>query len=250
MTPVVLVWLAVVVAIATRLALIGEVNRHSLSWGDAYLSTVLSWLYWLVIAMALHHRSTGSMQGLSRRTVALSTLPIALGAIVWSSLAENILLPGSPPVLSLVSKRLLPEILWQAAIFICIYVWFKNSGDGHTSAVTKPHSITLKVGSQNLVLKAADIILVQSQDYYSEVVTNDKKHLVREPVYSLSNKLEPLGFVRINRSAIVNLSAVSRFGQLAKFGYGVEMQDGTRFKIGKTYREVVARRLENMVTHL
>jgi hypothetical protein len=49
-----------------------------------------------------------------------------------------------------------------------------------------------------------DIILISGADDYSEVVTSSGRHLVRMPLNSFEQRLQPERFLRVHRSTIIN----------------------------------------------
>ena len=73
--------------------------------------------------------------------------------------------------------------------------------------------------------------------------TDDDTHLVRETMKGLEQKLDPERFVRIHRSAIVNLDRVAEIRHWSSGEYRVELDDGTELKLTRTYRERILDRV-------
>jgi hypothetical protein len=61
------------------------------------------------------------------------------------------------------------------------------------------------------------------------------EHLVRRRIGDLEAQLNPRNFVRIHRSAIVNLSAVSRMVPWFSGGYLVHLDSGKELKLSRSY---------------
>jgi two-component system, LytTR family, response regulator len=65
-----------------------------------------------------------------------------------------------------------------------------------------------KDGDRSVVVKAAEIIWIEAEDYYVLVHTRQGRHLVRASLASLEQRLDPHRFVRVHRTAIVNVDEV------------------------------------------
>jgi two-component system LytT family response regulator len=61
--------------------------------------------------------------------------------------------------------------------------------------------------------------------------------LLRETLATLETRLAPDKFVRISRSAIVNLGRVKELKRLFYGGYELMLQDGTKLTLSRRYRD-------------
>jgi two-component system, LytTR family, response regulator len=61
----------------------------------------------------------------------------------------------------------------------------------------------------------------------------------------LERDLDPGAFCRIHRSAIVNLDRVRELRLNASGEYEVALQDGTRLRLSRSYREQIQSRLRS-----
>ena len=82
------------------------------------------------------------------------------------------------------------------------------------------------------ILHATEIDWISAADYYAELHVGKRCHLLRESLASLEHRLEGLRFVRIHRSAIVNLARVRqlRFSGRAS---ALILEDGTRLPVSR-----------------
>ncbi len=80
------------------------------------------------------------------------------------------------------------------------------------------------------------IIFIEREDAQSIIVTKTSRHYVYETITSLIGRLE-VNFLRINQSAIVNLTEVASLQQNQ-----IIMKSGETFTIGRTYHKEVKRR--------
>jgi two-component system LytT family response regulator len=63
---------------------------------------------------------------------------------------------------------------------------------------------------------------------------------------AVESRLEKHNFVRIHRSAIVNLDRVCRL-KLLSYGDGeIELRDGTKLQMSRSYRQAVTDRLKSL----
>ena len=105
--------------------------------------------------------------------------------------------------------------------------------------------IVREVG-QIVVVPTRDVDWVEGADYYAKLHVRNAVHMLRETLSSLEQRLDARKFLRIHRSAIVNLTRV-RAVESAVRGEGVAvLADGTRLKVTRAKREELERRLEQL----
>ena len=103
--------------------------------------------------------------------------------------------------------------------------------------------IVREVG-QIIVVPTRDVDWVEGADYYVKLHVRNTVHMLRETLASLEQRLDARKFLRIHRSAIVNLTRV-RAVEAAVRGEGVAvLVDGTRLKVTRAKREELERKLE------
>jgi two-component system LytT family response regulator len=69
--------------------------------------------------------------------------------------------------------------------------------------------IVVPTATGDLVIDADEIDWIEADDYYAAVHARDGRHLIRESLASLEQRLDGGRFVRAHRSAIVNVDRVS-----------------------------------------
>jgi len=103
--------------------------------------------------------------------------------------------------------------------------------------------IVREVG-QIIVVPTRDVDWVEGADYYVKLHVRNAVHMLRETLSSLEQRLDPRKFLRIHRSAIVNLTRI-RVVEASVRGEGVAvLVDGTRLKVTRARREELERKLE------
>lgn len=78
---------------------------------------------------------------------------------------------------------------------------------------------------------------------YAEIYTDQKKYLLREPLNVLIDQLNPSKFIRIHRSAIINVSYMKEVIYSNYSEVDVKMSDEKLFRISKTYKKDFQKKL-------
>ncbi len=106
-----------------------------------------------------------------------------------------------------------------------------------------PAKIAVKTDGRIVLVEIDEIQWIEAANNYAALHTKDKTHLVRETMTRLGERLPEDAFVRINRSAIVNLAAVKELRPSFHGEYTVVLKDGTRQKLSRTHRDKLDRLL-------
>jgi two-component system LytT family response regulator len=105
--------------------------------------------------------------------------------------------------------------------------------------------IVREVG-QMIVVATRDVDWIEGADYYAKLHVGNKVHMLRETLSSLEQRLDSRRFMRISRSAIVNLTRV-RAVEAHLRGEGiVVLGDNARLKVTRSRREELERKLEGL----
>jgi two-component system LytT family response regulator len=99
--------------------------------------------------------------------------------------------------------------------------------------------IVVPTTTGELVLDAEEIDWIEADDYYAAVHTRGRRHLIRESLASLEARLDPARFVRVHRSAIINLERVREYRADSSGDRAVLLRDGTRIPVSRRRRELV-----------
>ena len=100
-----------------------------------------------------------------------------------------------------------------------------------------PSELFIKSGYEHLRIAIADILYIQSDADYSEIVTPHKKYLSSEPLKNWVDTLDNAQFVRVHKSYIVNTSKIVKV-----LGNQLYMTNGTVVPIGRVFKEDFAKR--------
>ena len=92
-------------------------------------------------------------------------------------------------------------------------------------------------------IPVSDIDYILASGPYAELIVGDRKHLIREAMQSLENQLDPARFIRVHRSAIVQLDRVDALLKAAGGDCDVQLKSGVKIKVARSRREELEKRL-------
>jgi len=90
---------------------------------------------------------------------------------------------------------------------------------------------------QSIPVEQIDYI-VQSGPY-AELHSNGRRHLIREAMQTLEERLDPNRFMRVHRSMIVRLDLVEALHRGTGGDYEVQLKGGTRVRVSRSRREAL-----------
>jgi two-component system LytT family response regulator len=101
--------------------------------------------------------------------------------------------------------------------------------------------ILVKSPDRILFLKPQEIDHIEAAGNYLLLHVGKERHMVRETMVRMEGRLAGAGFMRISRSALVNLSRIRELQPLAAGEYCVVLQNGTRLDLTCGLRELQER---------
>lgn len=109
-------------------------------------------------------------------------------------------------------------------------------------------TFVVRDGERLIFVPLAELDWCEAADNYVRLHTKGKKHLIRETMRHIEERLTGAGsssskFVRIHRSIIVNLARVREIKPAGGGEYSVILADGTRLVLSRGYRDRVLARL-------
>ena len=110
-----------------------------------------------------------------------------------------------------------------------------NSGDPSKSG---PYTgrIVFKSRGRILFLPVSDIRWISAEENYVRICTGTETHLLRETMTSLEQRLDPKLFLRVHRSAIVNLRYVKEVRSESRGDFMVHLINGQKLAMSRSYR--------------
>ena len=103
--------------------------------------------------------------------------------------------------------------------------------------------VMIKAAGRVVLLKVDEIDFIEADGNYAKLHVGKKAHLLREKMNDLEGQLDPARFVRIHRSAIVNLDRIKEMHPHFNGDYIVVLEDGRQLRLSRTRREQLEARL-------
>jgi two-component system LytT family response regulator len=97
--------------------------------------------------------------------------------------------------------------------------------------------LAIRSSGRVVFLRTEEIDWIGAADYYVELHAGGKAHLLREPMARLEEKLDPTRFLRIHRSAIINVDRVREVRTSPLGERFVLLADGTKLKLSRGRRD-------------
>jgi two-component system, LytTR family, response regulator len=106
--------------------------------------------------------------------------------------------------------------------------------------------IVVKNKGKVVFVSSHNIQYLQAEGNYVRIVANGHAHLLRGTISDYDRKLDPLSFVRVHRSSIVNLCEVREIRTASdEGGYLLTMSNGEQIKVGRAFRSRLSQLVEN-----
>jgi two-component system LytT family response regulator len=95
----------------------------------------------------------------------------------------------------------------------------------------------VRVGNRIKILPVESVLWISAAGDYVTLHVGARQHLIRESLENLEKHLDPARFARIHRSAIVALDQVREIAALPSRDYELILNDGTRLRGSRRYKE-------------
>jgi two-component system LytT family response regulator len=95
--------------------------------------------------------------------------------------------------------------------------------------------IVFKSHGRILFLPVSDIRWIGAEENYVRICTATETHLLRETMASMEQRLDPRSFLRVHRSAIVNLQYVKEVRSEPKGDFVVQLVNGHKVSMSRGY---------------
>ncbi len=100
----------------------------------------------------------------------------------------------------------------------------------------KSDRLTVKANGRLIFLKPEDIIWVEAADNYIILHLTSGRLMLRETLTALEERLNPINFSRVSRSALVNLDQVKELQPTFHGDYVVVLRNGTKVPLSRSLR--------------
>lgn len=256
--------------IATVLGLLAALQRwvayRGTDWASFWDSRfiqpqLIPWYAWAVLApvvmLALERPPVGDTRRWRRVAFYLGIAVVAIlaHAVVtgfalgwWWSFPS--LIPTDPGwhIADQLSTRASVSLL---VVWLIVATWFARSravaapsipGPAPpAAAVVPPGPLALRTADRIAFVDPADIDWIEADGDYVIVHARAATHRIRETITAMETAVSPDQFVRVSRSAIVNVGSVREMQRWFRGNFVFVLRDGTRVTTGARYRDRLAR---------
>ncbi|HEX4275448.1 MAG TPA: LytTR family DNA-binding domain-containing protein [Bryobacteraceae bacterium] len=106
-----------------------------------------------------------------------------------------------------------------------------------------PDRIAIRNNGRVVFVKIDEVDWIEASDNYVCLHCGKDTHVLRETMGQLESRLDPARFLRVHRSAIVNLDRIKELQPWFRGDYRVILRDGTELTLTKSHREKLESRL-------
>ena len=238
-------------------------NRALSFWDHRIIEPqLIPWLVWAAFApllMQIFERADGRGTRLSLRLTLYTMLGV--GAVVlhatvsglalgwWWSFPSLIPLDPAWHIRDLLQTRTVVSLL-VFALIAAIYHARASRIVAPTAVVPRPMGPPARPAQSPIALKTSDrIVFVQPQQIswiqadgdYVVVHVGSARHRVRDTISALETRLASSQLIRVSRSAIVNVSAITEMQPWFRGNFMIILRDGSRVPTGNKYRDRITR---------
>jgi two-component system LytT family response regulator len=103
--------------------------------------------------------------------------------------------------------------------------------------------LVVKSGGSTRFVRVADIDWIEAAGVYANLHIGGKELLYRAALNELAERLDPVRFVRVHRSAIINIESILHLEPISHGEFEVILKDGSRSRISRSYRRQMEKRL-------
>ena len=104
--------------------------------------------------------------------------------------------------------------------------------------------VAIRGGEAVYFVRIADIEWLEASGNYVKIHAGGQEHLLRDTLKNFEERLDPDRFLRVHRSAIVNVDSIQRLEPWFHGEYAVVLRDGTRLMSSRTYSERLRKIIE------
>jgi two-component system LytT family response regulator len=94
--------------------------------------------------------------------------------------------------------------------------------------------LLVRLGQRSIVIRVADLDWIEADSYYARLHVGSRDYLLREPLQRLEKRLNPLEWIRVHRSAIVNVARVLEVRHEGPGERVLIMVGGHRVRVSRT----------------
>jgi two-component system, LytTR family, response regulator len=103
--------------------------------------------------------------------------------------------------------------------------------------------LVVRSGGTTRFVRVVDIDWIEAAGVYVNLHVAGKEWLYRAALHDLVERLDSMRFVRVHRSAVVNIDSILQLEAISHGEFEVVLKDGSRTRVSRTYRAQLEKRL-------
>lgn len=97
--------------------------------------------------------------------------------------------------------------------------------------------LVIKMNGHVFFIKADEIDWLEAEGNYVRLHAGKESYLLRDTISALESQLDPKKFIRVHRSAIVNIDRITELQPWFHGEYRIILREGVQLTLSRTYRE-------------
>lgn len=97
--------------------------------------------------------------------------------------------------------------------------------------------LVIKMNGHVFFIKAEEIDWLEAEGNYVRLHAGKESYLLRDTIIALESQLDPRRFIRVHRSAIVNIDRITELQPWFHGEYRIILSEGVQLTLSRTYRE-------------
>lgn len=99
--------------------------------------------------------------------------------------------------------------------------------------------LLIKQNGRILFINICEVDWIAADDKYLQIRQGGKRHIVRQALHAMKAQLDPMSFVQINRSVLVNIDRIKELHAMFNGEHEVLMADGTTFTLSRSQKSAL-----------
>lgn len=166
-----------------------------------------------------------------------------IGTVIFGNAANLLLLPILPTLgflvvlvdmLQIMYFRNFPELVKEDELAVSELVEIQKDEPEENVAVEVIERVAVKSGQKIHVIMTPDIVCLQADGDYVQIFTMQGKYLKEQTMKYFEEHLPSAAFVRVHRSCIVNIEAISRIDLYEKQTQQLTLKNGQQIKVSQS----------------
>ena len=217
-------------------------SDYSFYFSESFLFKTTWFLFIPFLYILYINLSTGRI--LNRRSTFLYiVIPVLLHYLIFPLIARGITIlfyDGRYDLYKFYSYTLahdLYKLVIVYAGFVLLYPYFQRQQKvtKQTNLPGAIKKIIINNGAENTIINVEDIYQITAATPYIYIHCEKKKHIYSQTLKSIHSTLDPITFIRVHKSALVNTSKIKSFKSRLNGDYDLILTNGDSVRLSRTY---------------